>query len=176
MRKLVMSIAILSALISADAQAFQKPQEIHAAIKSDKPYGAGTLRWTFFDVYDSSIWTDAAQWSYKNPFALSITYKMKFTTQQLVEKSVDEMKRLHNLGEKDLAAANKALSKLFKDVKEGDRITGFYEPESKVAFYYNGKLQGNLTQKNLLIPFMDIWLSPDTERPELRAKLLNTKD
>jgi hypothetical protein len=86
------------------------------------------------------------------------------------------MKRLHNLGEKDLAAANKALSKLFKDVKEGDRITAFYEPESKVAFYYNGKLQGNLTQKNLLIPFMDIWLSPDTERPELRAKLLNTKD
>jgi hypothetical protein len=126
----------------------------------------------FLDVYHTSLWTDAKKWSYKDPFALSITYHMRFTNEELVKKSLEEMERIHGITGQDAKIAEQRLLKLFPTVKPGDRITAYYVPGQKVAFYYNGKLRGELTEKNLLVPFLDIWLSPKTERPEVRAQLL----
>jgi hypothetical protein len=171
MRKAALLLAAL--FLSLPAMAAEKPPELTSAIHSNEPYGEGTLNWMLLHVYDSVLWTDAKRWSYAEPFALSITYRMNFTNEELVKKSVEEMERIHGITGQDAATAEKRLTELFPDVKPGDRITALYVPQQKVAFYHNGTYRGALTEKKLLRPFLDIWLSPETERPEVRKQLLN---
>jgi hypothetical protein len=167
------AILLAMLLFALPALAEGKPPEIKSAILSNQPYGEGRLNWMLLHVYDSSLWTDAKEWSYAEPFALSITYRMHFTNEELVKKSVEEMGRIHGIKGQDAAIAEKRLKQLFPDVQPGDRITALYLPNEKVAFYHNGKYHGALTEKKLLRPFLDIWLSPETERPEVRKQLLN---
>lgn len=169
--KLYSAIALLF-LLAAPAHAAERPTELNGVFTAESPYGTADFNWMWMDVYTSHLWTDAKNWSYAAPFALSITYDMNFSRKQLVEKSVDEVARIHGLPQERLAHLHTELSRLFPAVRNGDRITALFIPDTQVAFFHNGKETGRLTDKDLLIPFMDIWLSPKTERPELRKAML----
>lgn len=165
-------IFIAAMLGFTSAHASEKPPELQERFMSSTPYGSAELKWMWKHVYTSHLWLDEAEWSYDAPFALSIDYNMKISRKQLVDKSVEEVERIHGLDEEALSTLETELNRLFPSVKKGDRITAAYVPETHVVFYYNGDEKGRLTDNRLLIPFMDIWMSEQTERPELRRQML----
>jgi hypothetical protein len=150
--------------------AAQKPPELRNLIESPRPYGEAKLTKLLWDIYDISLWTDANVWSSDEPYAITIHYLRSFTTDQLVDKTIEEMKRLGAPFNPE--NYRKKLETLFPNVNEGDRITAFFESGSKVTFFFNGSAKGNVSNGDFANYFSDIWLSPETEEPEARRELL----
>lgn len=158
------------------ALAMTRPAELDGSIASQKPYGSGSLTWLFFTAYDASLWTDAGVWSMDAPFALVVVYRMSFTTEELVERTIEEMEKV-SPALRGAAARRYAvmLARAFPNVKAGDRITAVRVPGRPVRFYFNGKASADISDPELAGHFFAIWLSPNTSEPALRAKLLNVK-
>ena len=64
------------------------------------------------------------------------------------------------------------MTRLFPDVKKGDRLTGVYQPGAGVAFLYNDRPAGEVRDPDFARVFMGIWLSPRTSEPAMRTQLL----
>lgn len=172
MRRAAMFVAglLLTAVLAA---ASVRPGEIDGAIAADKPYGTASLTWFFLTAYEASLWTDAPRWSMDRPFALSLTYKLSFTRDELVERTLEEMKKVSPSLTRDvLARHGAALNSVYPDVKSGDRVTALHMPGEGVRFFHNGRLTGEVDDPSFAEPFFGIWLSPRTSEPKMRAALL----
>jgi len=159
-------------LLPAIGFAYEKPVEIKDNFTSDSPYGEGVLHFMWLNVYDASLWTDARTFSYAKPFALSITYHMNFSKEQLTERSLKEMIHGHKLSDEELARYKKIFLEIYPNVKKNDRITAVYNANKQVEIFYNGALYGTVTDQDFALPFFDIWLGDKTSEPTLRNKLL----
>jgi len=150
--------------------ATQKPPELRNLIESAHPYGEAKLTKLLWDIYDISLWTDADVWSPEKPYALTLHYLKSFTADQLVDKTIEKMKRLGAPFNPE--SYRKKLDELFPNVSEGDWMTAFFNPGSTVTFFFNGSKRGSVSNSNFIKYFSDIWLSPETEEPEARDTLL----
>ncbi|MBX9727028.1 MAG: chalcone isomerase family protein [Rickettsiales bacterium] len=174
-RSLVLSMLIAFAAPLAVNAATAAPTEIAKTISQPEPYGKGKLSRMMFVAYKASLWTDAQQWSYDAPFALSITYNMGFTRDELVDRTISEMAEQ---SEAPTPAENyrEALTKAFVDVKDGDRFTASMPAKNKVRFYHNGSLTHEIVDAVFAKRFFDIWLSAKTSEPSLRRGLLRLSE
>jgi hypothetical protein len=175
-------LCLLAALMLLAAPAFagdkpvmQKPHEIAPYIRTSEAYGQGTLHKLFMKVYDTSLWTDAKDWSMKETFALCIRYNMNFKVKELVDRSITEMERTGKLSDDEKASYRKQLTAGFHDVHPGDVISAVYQPKKGVTFFYDGKKNGTGLGAALSERFMNIWLGPDTSEPALRRELIARK-
>jgi hypothetical protein len=158
------------------AQAAVKPSELAPIIKADAPYGAGTLYWLFIPAYDATLWMDSKSWSMSAPFALSLQYRMGFSNDMLVSRTMDEVRHVApEIPQAKLDNWRAMLAPLFPDVKAGQTITALYEPGKPTRFYLDGKLLGEAKDPAFARPFFSIWLSPETSEKSLRRKLLGLK-
>jgi len=175
MRRVGLAAAVLVAL-SVTAAAMTRPVEIGGAINATKPYGSGSLTWLVFTAYDASLWTDAQQWSMSAPFALTLRYRMSFTSEELVERTVEEIAKVAPATPKaSLPSYAAALRRAFPSVKDGDRITALYLPGGAVRFFHNGNQTAEIADPTFAEPFFGIWFSPRTSEPRLRASLLKLR-
>ncbi|MCE2927903.1 MAG: chalcone isomerase family protein [Rickettsiales bacterium] len=165
MRNLLLSFAALSL---APLAALAKPAEIEKTISAESPYGKAALTRLIFHAYDAELWTDTRPWSYDAPFALSLTYRMDFTSEELVDKTLEELMRIHG----DRSSFKADLTSAFPAVKDGERITAVFLPKQGVRFYYNGSKTAVINSASFAREFFDIWLSEKTSEPRLRRKLL----
>ncbi len=174
MRK-ALAIAALS-LVCGPAFGAAKPAEIANVVKAGQPYGEGSLAWLMIKAYDADLWTDAAQWSMRAPFALTLTYHMSFSQDEIVSRSAKEMKHDNPaLGDAELVHFRKLMAGAFSAVKSGDEITGFYTPDGTMQFFLNGRRTGQVREAAFAQAFFGIWLSRSTSEPGLRAKLLRLR-
>ncbi len=150
----------------------EKPKEIYSYIQAKEAYGVGTYRWLFIEAYTATLWTDAKEWSYQAPFALSITYNMDFSRQDLVERSLEEIQAIHALPEAESKKLQAYLETAFRDVKKGERITAVFSPKKGATIYHQGRFTGAIPSLSLAQKFFDIWLSKNTSAPALRDGLL----
>lgn len=175
MRKVLIA-AIAVAAMTATAFAMVRPAELTPTINATKPYGSGSLTWLVFTAYDATLWTDAPQWSMNAPFALTLRYRMSFSTEELVERTVEEMIKVSPSMPKDAVARyTAALNRAFPAVKDGDRITALHVPGQAVRFFHNGRLTEEMRDTTFADPFFGIWLSAKTSEPKLRAALLRLR-
>jgi hypothetical protein len=173
MRKLLYSLTIVLVMLNAaTVMATEKPTEIASVVKAKTPYGSGKLSQFFFHIYDAEVWTDSPCWSYNAPFALSVTYGMSITKEDLVDSTLKEIFRQHEPSEPAMQAYGVTLNKAYGDVKEGDRITAIYTSSGGIEFYLNAKKMAESDDTVFAKHFFDIWLSDKTSEPTLRKKLL----
>lgn len=172
MRKTIVAAAVALS-VTASALAMTPPSEIAASFNTTSPYGSGSLSWLFLTAYDASLWTDAPQWSMKEPFALTLVYRMSFSTEELVSRTINEMKGIApGIADVRLDRYGAALTRAWPPVKPGDRITALHTPGAAVRFFHNGKPTGDSQDATFAEPFFAIWLSPNTPESKLRAALL----
>lgn len=164
------SIAMGIIILSGTASAAESLPEIRPLIKAEKPIGTGQLSRLWIVGYDASLWTDAPSWSYDAPFALSITYRMNFSSDELAERSIEEMNGQRS--NPDAASYNAVLHQCFPSVKENDRITAMFIPPATLKISHNGTPTCTQNDATFATRFLDIWLSEKTSEPSLRRKLL----
>ncbi|HKD23352.1 MAG TPA: chalcone isomerase family protein [Rhizomicrobium sp.] len=170
--KKAFAAAVIFLSLAAPALA-AAPGEIAGVIKAEQPYGSAKLRKFFISVYDAALWTDAPQWSMQSPFALSIAYRVSLSKSDLTDSTVKEMAHVDpRLDAAALAAYRGQLNKVYADVNSGDTITALYTPDGVVHFFHNGHATGEVHDRTFAQSFFDIWLSPATSEPGLRAGLL----
>lgn len=173
MRKFFYIAALmLSTALPLVAHAAAKPPELNATIRATNPVGSGTLKKLFMSVYEASFWSDAGNFE-KPPYALTITYAMSFTAQDLADRTLSEMQTISDAPEATLKSYTDQLAKLWPNVAAGDRITAIALPTGRTAFYHNGRALGTISETAFTPIFFGVWLSPKTSEPELRQKLLH---
>lgn len=175
MRKVLIACVAVLGLAGA-AWAMARPLELGRTISATEPYGSGSLAWLVFTAYDATLWTDAPQWSMNAPFALTLRYRMGFTSEELVERTIEEMAKVSPATPKGaLARYGAALKRAFPAVKDGDRITAMQVPGQATRFFHNGTPTADIADAGFADPFFGIWLSPRTSEPKLRAGLLRLR-
>jgi hypothetical protein len=173
-RKILLFALALTA--SAVIPAQPAPPEIADVIRSDKPFGEGHVNFLFIKAYNARLWTDASTWSMETPCAMEITYGMSFDTEDLVERTIKEMKNVNPaLSTADVAKLTPELDKVYPPVKSGDRLVALYVPGKPIMFSHNGMPTGSIAGEDFAKDFFGIWLSPNTSAPGLRKELLKLK-
>ena len=170
MRRFFAVSLVLVALPFA-AFAVNKPPEIATSIHAATPVGSGELNKLVFHVYDASFWSDSGGIS-EPPYALSIVYDMDFTKEDLIERTVKELKHVSSLPDDKLQHYSAQLSSIWPDIRKGDRITAFTGDAKQTVFYYNGKKVGQIGDTEFTTAFFGIWLSPKSSEPGMRKELL----
>lgn len=171
MRKLLIVLfCLIPAIASAD---MKKPTEIVPVIHASAVYGEGAYRWLGITAYNASLWTDADTWSWDEPFALALQYRMHFTGKDIADRSISEMNNIEPLSDKDRKDYAAQFSVLFPDVQKGDVITALYNPGKGAIIYHNGKVTGSIKDDVFARRFLAIWLDKRTSGPSLRTKLLH---
>ena len=172
MRKRIFSMCMM--LLPAFAQAAPLG-ELQPYFKSAAPYSSAEFTALWMDVYQISLWTDEAEWKPDSRYALSITYSMNFSADELVERTCDEMQRHAADGKTLCLSLRDALMQAMPDVKPDDRITAIHLNDGKSRFYKNGVPTGDIDSKAFSDSFFAIWLGENTPEPSLRKQLVKAQ-
>lgn len=179
----VLAVAALAPAQSAGAApppALQAPGLQAPAVQSQLGAAArlsGQARLTFFglEVYEASLWITPGftqERFAQHPFALELRYLRDFEGSAIAQRSLREMQRVETVspeqGERWLAS----MTRLFPDVRRGDRLTGIHLPGQGLRLLHNEQPVGEIRDPDFARAFMGIWLSPRTSEPQLRRQLL----
>jgi len=167
-------LLVMVMMLPLTAQA-ARPAELQTEFRSEKPYGEADYSFLWMDVYHIALWTDAAEWKPNSPYAISITYRMNFTSDELLERTCDEMQRHVSNGKELCLGMSETLTRAMPDVQKGDRITAVHGAEGETRFYKNGSPTGVINDRAFSDTFFAIWLGENTSDTSLRAKLLRLK-
>lgn len=173
---LALPIAGLGLLSPSTARANPTPPaELAAALPNGRLSGQGRLRFFGLLVYDVRLWAPgpvvAERWS-EQPLALEIEYARELVGRLIAERSLDEMKRQGAIDAERAERWLADMTRLFPDVKGGDRITGVHRPGQGASFFVNGQPRGDVRDADFARRFFGIWLAPQTSEPGLRDRLL----
>ena len=169
-------ILVFALALFISLPALAAPPEVADVIKSEKPYGEGHVNFLFIKAYIAQLWTDAPTWSMDAPFAMEITYGMDFDTDDLVERTIKELKNVDpGLSDTDVAKLTPELDRVYTPVKSGDRLVALYVPGKPIEFSHNGTPTGSIAGEEFAKNFFGIWLSPNTSAPSLRRDLLRLR-
>ena len=166
-------VAILAFLFCGPSMA---NTQLPASLLRDAPelrlLGKGEMRWFGLHIYDATLWATGSSWSAEQLYALAIEYAREISAKQLIDSSIAEMRRLGTKDEDKLARWGGALTRVFPDVKRGDRIVGVHLPGKGASFYHQGRPTGSIDDNEFAETFFAIWLDPRTREPALRKALL----
>jgi hypothetical protein len=134
--------------------------------------GSAKLRFLGKKVYDIALWSEDGKFSYDKKFAIHIKYNMNFTREDLAERSISEIKKLHELTAEEEKNYINQLTKIFDSVKKGDEKVAIFIPSKGVMLFHNDKLSGTISDLKFARFFVDIWLDENGSYPKITKKLL----
>ena len=174
-RSLVAMAAAAALSPRAWAQPAAVPPEVAAVLPGATLQGSGRLRFVGLSVYDARLWRGpsplGADWT-TAPLALELVYQRSLVGRLIAERSLKEMRRQREISDDEAGRWLAAMTQLFPDVKEGDRITGLHVPGVGARFAVNGAVRGDVRDQEFARLFFGIWLSEKTSEPALRRALL----
>ncbi|MEH6633974.1 MAG: chalcone isomerase family protein [Halioglobus sp.] len=134
--------------------------------------GQAQLKFLLWPIYDSRLYsTDGSYRDRQRPLRLEIQYLRDIDANDLVARTGAEWQQQSvpvNKQERWL----QTLSDLWPDVSKNDVLTLHIDLNDQSTFYRNGSRLGAIDDPEFGQHFLDIWLSPETSRPELRQALL----
>ena len=104
-----------------------------------------------------------------------LVYARQLVGEQIASRSLKEMNRIGRINDEQSARWLTAMTQLFPDVKDGDRLTGIQRPGVGTRFFLNGQFRGEVADAEFTRLFFGIWLSPRTSEPRLREQLLGSR-
>ena len=137
--------------------------------------GEARLKVLLWKVYDSALYTPSGRWLGAGPYQLSLTYLRDIPVEQLIKetrKAWDEQNRVHPEQENWL----QALADMWPDISAGDNLVFGVGADDQNQFWFNGQSIGGIDHPDFAAFFGGIWLSQDSPRPALRARLIGEQD
>ncbi len=175
---LVLFLALMSNFViktaSASASASEKniPASLQNIITDPVLIGSSKLKFFGLNVYDIFLWSEGANFSYNKTFAIQIKYNMNFSREDLVKRSLSEIKLLHEISLGEEASYIKQLTEIFNSVKKGDEKIAVFVPSNGVLMFHNNELTGKISNPKFARLFVDIWLDENGSYPKITKKLL----
>ncbi len=170
MRKKVSYLLILLSVISLSSNSSEKIFKDY--LGDYYQLGTGKLSIFFIDIYNIKLFSKTKDYSKDKPFAIEINYLKDVKSTQIVDSSINEIKRISKPSRDELENYRSILASLFPNIYSGDQLIGIKTTNSDGVFFYNKKRIGKINDEKLVDSFFDIWLSEKTSHPELREKLL----
>jgi len=133
--------------------------------------GEARLKVLLWQVYDSALYTPSGRWLGAGPYQLSLTYLRDIRVEQLIKetrKAWDAQNRAHPEQEDWL----QKLAEMWPDISAGDNLVFGVGADDQNQFWFNGRLLGGVDHPDFAAFFGGIWLSEDSPRPALRARLI----
>ncbi|WP_088332138.1 chalcone isomerase family protein [Lacimicrobium sp. SS2-24] len=147
-----------------------------AVLQDLQKVGEAKLEVWFWDVYHSSLYTDSGEYAPgRYPVALKIDYLRDISAGDLVEATAEQWQKL-GYSQQQIAPWLEQVNQLWPDISKGDQLIFRVNPQQTGTFYYNQQALGNIDSPEFCAAFLNIWLSPDTEYPKLREKLIKRSD
>jgi len=137
--------------------------------------GEARLKVLLWKVYDSALYTPSGRWLGAGPYQLSLTYLRDIPVEQLIKetrKAWGEQNRVHPEQENWL----QALAEMWPDISAGDNLVFGVGADDQNQFWFNGQSIGGIDHPDFAAFFGGIWLSEDSPRPALRARLIGEQD
>ncbi|QJC58131.1 hypothetical protein HC248_03468 [Polaromonas vacuolata] len=179
---LLISLVLLSSPLlaqTAPSAALDSKTDTRIELQQQLPQGKllGKTKLTIwgFQIYNARLWvapgfrTDQID---NSAFALELAYLRDFSSTDVAERSIEEMRRFASLSQAQTTAWTAELMRVIPNVKKGDRIMAVNLPGEGVRFLFNGKPNGEILDKQFSRLFFSIWLSPKTSEPKMREELL----
>lgn len=152
------------------------PQEVEKNFLKYFLIGENDLRVFGFNIYHIALWSETAEFSYEKKFAINIKYKRNFSSEELTQRSIEEISRINSISdEAQLKIYADKLLKIFKPVKIGDSKTAIFSPKNGVLLFHNSTLSGTISDPKLARYFVDIWLSEKSSYPKMTMAILGKK-
>jgi hypothetical protein len=160
---------------TAAAASADMRQQLQALLPQSRLVGQGRLTYWGLQVYDARLLAapgfNAALLA-TQPFALELAYLRDFSSRDIAERSIAEMRRAGSFSEAKARAWVADMLRVLPSVRKGDQLTGLHRPGVGASFFVNGQASGEILDAEFAQLFFGIWLSPKTSEPQLRSALL----
>jgi hypothetical protein len=171
---------LLALAVSAQAEAQEAPpDELRGTLPGARLQGRMRFRWLGLTVYDTRLWVPgepvSAQDYAGRAFALELLYARSLDGARIADRSIDEMRRVDRLDERQAGDWRAAMAAAFPDVVAGDRLTGLNLPGRGARFFHNTRPTREVADTEFARLFFGIWLSPRSPEPALRQSLLGER-
>lgn len=171
----MMASALLQGESMGGAGDYSNPLPISTYFEHKKPKGKETFTTFFMTIYDISLWIEKSHWDFTQKSAIRLEYKRDVSKEKIMHYSMGSTAYVV-ADKKKLAQYEKLLEPFITDVKEGDTFTFVYLPNQGIEFFFNDKRLGLCSDEDFAKTFMNIWLHPNTEYPDVREVLLGIKE
>lgn len=131
----------------------------------------------FWDIYDSRLYTTTGAYPVEltnEHIAFEVTYLRDIDKDDLITRTLEQWEHI-GLSKEKYAHYIPSLESMWPDIKAGDTLRLLME-QSNSHFYFNQTYIGSIESDEFGQQFIDIWLSPKTSQPKLRAQLLGYKN
>jgi hypothetical protein len=139
------------------------------------PIGEVSYKKAIFHLYDISLCGEKNEFNWNDPFAITLNYKRKFSSEMIMKATMVEMPRLSGRKSDEFEPLREPVSKCFPDVKKGDEITGISHSDDRATFYHNGVKTCDIEWDGFREDFFGIWLSDDSRAPRKSKALRGLK-
>ena len=165
----------LTRVAHAELDADAPSQQLRAFLRTPRLVGQQRLTYWGFDIYDASLWASTPfapeAWAKQN-LVLKLRYLRDFKGTDIAQRSIDEMQGQRPLTPAQLKSWSSTLQSLIPNVRNGESITGVYQPDKGLQLLHQDRLLGELNDTELAQRFLGIWLAPETSQRQLRQQLL----
>ena len=145
----------------------------HVSVASEmKLIGEGTLTVLFFKVYDIRLLSDSKLFSWENEFQLEFEYRRNITKERVIDSSLKELKRQHNVTEQNLEEWKTYLEEVIQPLQEGSKATIEWNPQGTITFQNEGLKSVTIKDESFARSYLKIWLGEETSQPNLQSQLL----
>lgn len=137
--------------------------------------GSAKLTVLWFDIYQAELSSPLGNYEPKQPFKLSLTYLREFSSDSLIKETIKQIENLKQLDQKTWLIKKEIwgnkLKTIWPDVKANDRISFISDKQQHAHFFFNGTFVGSIEDPTFTNQFSAIWLSLNSEYPELGKQL-----
>ncbi|WOJ92268.1 chalcone isomerase family protein [Congregibacter variabilis] len=134
--------------------------------------GEARLKFLFWSVYDSRLYTSSGVYrDGERPLKLEIQYLLDVKANALLERTLMEWSDMGRSHPRQQQWRNE-LANIWTDIQSGDVLSLELDSSNRSTFRRNGELLGHIEDPEFGQEFVDIWLSDDCTRPEIRESLL----
>lgn len=134
--------------------------------------GTSTLKYSFWKIYDATLYAPEGKWNKNKPFALQLIYYRNLKGTLIAERTIKEIRKLGFNNEPVLKDWYEKMQVIFPDVKKGSELTAVYTPNQPTQFYQGSNKIGQIDDVKFGECFFSIWLSEKTSEPKMRQQLL----
>ncbi|MES9971840.1 MAG: chalcone isomerase family protein [Candidatus Thiodiazotropha sp.] len=165
----ILGLLLMLCLVTLSVNARVNPLTHYPSFQA---VGSGVLTWWGIGIYQATLYAPQGEYGPDQPHALEIVYRKNISRKQLAKTSIKEIEKIRGRPLPDRDGVLGRFEAVFRDVSPGDTLLGIHLPGEGARFYTSTDYLGLIDDPDLAAAFFDIWLSPATTKPKLRAALL----